>query len=63
MGMAMKERFFLVGLLLIVASSFFFSHFWSYAISVVQKTVALGILPLFLFAKVLLGLVGIHLLA
>jgi hypothetical protein len=63
MGMAMKERFFLVGFLLIVASSFFFSHFWSYAISVVQRAVAIGILPLLFFAKLLVEVVGIHLLA
>jgi hypothetical protein len=61
--MTMKEEVFLVGLLLVVASSFFFSHFWSYTIYVVQKTVALGILPLLVFSKFLAGIVGIHLLA
>jgi hypothetical protein len=60
--MTMQERFFLVGLLLVVAASFFFSHFWSYTIVVVQKAVALGILPLLLLSKFLAGIAGLQLL-
>jgi hypothetical protein len=42
---------------------FFLQHFWSYTIYVVQKTVALGILALLVFSRLLAGIAGIHLLA
>jgi hypothetical protein len=61
--MTMKQKLFVVGFLLVVASGFFFSHFWSYTIYVVQKTVALGILALLVFSRLLAGIAGIHLLA
>ena len=60
--MTMKEGFFFVWLLLAVASSFFFSHFWSYAIYMVQKAVAFGVLPLLLFSKLVAEIAGLHLL-
>jgi hypothetical protein len=63
MDMAMKEKLLLSWILLVMACSFFFSHFWSYTIYVVQKAVALGILPALLLAKFLAGIVGIHVLA
>ena len=49
-----KKKFLIVWLLLMVALSFFLGHFWSYTVYTVyalEKAVALGIVPLFVFSK------------
>jgi hypothetical protein len=63
MDMTLKKMLLLVWLFAMMACSFLFGHFWSYAVYALQKVVAFGIVALLVFSKVLAGMVGIHLLA
>ena len=53
-----KEKLLLVGLLLVVALSFFLGHFWSYTICALQKVAATEIVPLLFFTKFTAGITG-----
>ncbi|HYL86982.1 MAG TPA: hypothetical protein VE263_22350 [Candidatus Angelobacter sp.] len=54
--MSTKDKLLLIWLLMIVALSFFISHFWSFTIYAIQKAVALGVVPLLVASR----LAGIH---
>jgi hypothetical protein len=60
MDMNGKTKFLILGLVLAMALGFF-SHFWSYMICVLEKAIAVGIVPL-LLSKVAAGIIAMHLL-
>jgi hypothetical protein len=63
MDMSKKTKLLVVWLLLVVASTFLFSQFWSYTVFVLQKAVVTDILPLPFLTKVAAGIGGVHLLS
>jgi len=48
MAMCLKDKLLLVMVLLVVAASFLFSHYWTCTLFVIQHAVASGVLPLIL---------------
>jgi hypothetical protein len=63
MDMNTKKMFLIVALLLMATMSFFLGHFWSYAISVLQRAVVVGIAPFLVSSKFLAGITTIRFLA
>jgi hypothetical protein len=57
-----KKMFLIVALLLMATMSFFLGHFWSYAISVLQRAVVVG-MPFLVSSKFLAGITTIRFLA
>ncbi|HTT32487.1 MAG TPA: hypothetical protein VMH48_02700 [Methylomirabilota bacterium] len=46
--MSLKDKLLFVLVLLVVAATFLFSHYWTCALFVIQRAVATGVLPLIL---------------
>jgi hypothetical protein len=55
-NMTGKTKFLILGLLLLVALSFFLGHFWSFALCALRNAVAAGIAPLLVFSKFFVGI-------
>ncbi|HVH73198.1 MAG TPA: hypothetical protein VNB49_19095 [Candidatus Dormibacteraeota bacterium] len=55
-----RTKFLIIGLLLVLALSFFLGHFWSYMMCALQKVVAGGIVPLFVFSKLFVGITRVR---
>jgi hypothetical protein len=62
MAMSMKEKFFFLWLLVGMAFSFVFRHFWTSAIYVFGRAVALNLVSLPSLAKFAVAICGVHLL-
>ena len=60
--MTMKEKFLFVWILVVMACSFFFSHFWSCAVRALQNVVALHVVSPSVLAKLAAAFIGIHIL-
>jgi hypothetical protein len=60
--MAMKEQLPVVWILALVALSFLFRHFWSCALYVMEKIVALGLVSIPCVAKFVVAVCGVWLL-
>jgi hypothetical protein len=58
--MAMKDKLLVLWILAAVAFSFFFSHFWGWALSALEKAVALGFTSLPGLAMFAAGICGVH---
>jgi len=58
--MSMKDKLLVLGILAAVACSFFFSHFWGWAVSALEKAVALGFIALPGLAIFAAGICGMH---
>ncbi len=62
MAMSMKEKLLIVWLLVVVAFSFVFRHFWASTVYALGRVVALNIVSLAGPAKFAAGIYGVHLL-
>jgi hypothetical protein len=60
MVMSTTEKLLFLWLLLVMALSFFFSHFWGYTLYALQKAFPLLILPFLVVSKIAAGIAGIH---
>jgi hypothetical protein len=60
MAMSMKEKLLFVWLLVVVAFSFVFSHFWTSAVYALGRAVALNLVSLPDLAKFAAGICGMH---
>ncbi|HEV1996162.1 MAG TPA: hypothetical protein VGR03_17645 [Candidatus Acidoferrum sp.] len=60
--MSMKEKLLFVWLLVVVAFSFVFHHFWASTICALGRVVALNLVSLPGLAKFAAGICGVHLL-
>jgi hypothetical protein len=60
MAMSMKEKFFVVWILAVVAFSLVFHHFWAGAIQTLAKAVALHLAFLPGLVKFAIGVFGAH---
>jgi hypothetical protein len=60
--MAMKEQLLVVWILALVAFSFLFRHFWSCALYVMEKIVALSLVSIPCVAKFAVAVCGVWLL-
>ena len=58
--MARKDKLLLLWILATVALSIFFSHFWSWTVSALEKAVALGFIPLTTLAPFVARICGVH---
>ena len=61
--MTIKEKLLMVWLFMVLVLGFLFSHFWSCTVYMLQKAVALGLLPLLVCSKLAGAIAGIHFLA
>jgi len=57
--MTMNEKLLVVWILAMVAFSFLFRHFWSCAVYVIEKIVALSLVSLLCVAKVAVAICGV----
>jgi hypothetical protein len=62
MAMSMKEKVLVVWLLVVVASSFVFHHFWATTVYALGRAVALNLMSLPGLAKLAAGILGVQLL-
>jgi hypothetical protein len=62
MAMTMKEKLLFLWILVAVAVSFAISHFWGFAVYVLENAVALSFVSLPSLAKFAAGICGIQLL-
>ena len=60
MAMTMKEILLIVWILALVALAFFFRHFWSCAVYLMQKAVALSFIPLPSLVKLAAVICGVQ---
>jgi hypothetical protein len=60
MAMNMKEKVLVVWLLMVVASSFVFHHFWATTVYALGKAVALNLVSLPGLAKFAAGIFGLY---
>ena len=60
--MSMKEKVLFVWLLVVVACSFVFHHFWANTVYALGRVVALNLISLPGLAKLAVGILGVHLL-
>lgn len=58
--MTMKDKLLFVWVLLVLVFGFFFSHFWSCTVYMLQKAVALGLFPLLALSNLAAGIAGVH---
>ncbi len=58
--MSMKEILLIVWLLVVVASGFVFRHFWTCAVYVLGRAVALNLISLPGVAKIAAAICGVH---
>jgi len=61
MAMSMKEKLLFVWLLVVVACSFVFRHFWASTVYALGRVVALNLVSLPGLAKLAVGIFGVHL--
>jgi hypothetical protein len=55
MDMNGQKKFLILSLVVLAALSFFLGHFWSYTVCALQRVVATGFVPLFVFSKLVPG--------
>ena len=60
MAMSMKEKLLFVWLLVVVAFSFVFRHFWASAVYALGRAVALSLVSLPGLAKLTVGICSVH---
>lgn len=60
MDMNGRTKFLIIGIVLVLALSFFVGHFWSQTVCALGKAVAAGAVLFVLFSKLLAGINGVH---